>query len=372
MQCPKCGAEQPDTATCGKCQVVIANYLKYLERQQTNPRPGFILNNKEHSVNDKPRRPWVAAILTFPAMGLGHFYAGEPKRGLYFFGIELLLLVAIACAALLVSTNIIFVIIVSLIYFAYTIYCAIDAASIARRHKDTYQLKSYNKWCAYIAYYVVLSYIISPFVAMVIKSNIVEAFKIPASSMVPTLLIGDHILVNNFEYGPRIPLTDLRIFTRKKPEHGEIIVFKYPEDETKNFIKRVIGVPGDKIQIYDGTLFINDQPVPLEENGYVRVGERNPSGSTDAAKTRTFKEQVGGAQYQIQYLHDQRGYNYGPVIVPDESFFVMGDNRDFSQDSRFWGFVKFSKVLGRARSIYWSWDNVSSKVRWDRIGNFIQ
>jgi signal peptidase I len=250
--------------------------FKYLERQQTNPRPGFIPNNKEHSVNDKPRRPWVAAILTFPAMGLGHFYTGEAKRGLYFIGIEFLLLVAIDSATLFVSTSIIFIIIVGSIAFVYTIYCAVDAASIAGRHKDTYPLKSYNKWYAYVAYYVVLSYMISPFVATVLKSNIVEAFKIPASSMVPTLLIGDHIIVDNFVYGPRIPLTDVRIFTRKTPERGDIIVFKYPENETKNFIKRVIGVSGDKIQIIDGTLFINERPVPLEENGYVRVGERDP------------------------------------------------------------------------------------------------
>ncbi|HAS55614.1 MAG TPA: signal peptidase I, partial [Nitrospiraceae bacterium] len=101
--------------------------------------------------------------------------------------------------------------------------------------------------------------------ALFIRQFVVEAFKIPSGSMIPTLRIGDHLLVNKFVYGPRIPFTDLRIFTWKEPKRGEIIVFRYPEDETKNFIKRVVGVPGDKVQIIRGRLMINDTPVSIVE-----------------------------------------------------------------------------------------------------------
>ncbi len=213
-------------------------------------------------------------------------------------------------------------------------------------------------------------FLIAAVVALFIRQFVVEAFKIPSGSMIPTLDIGDHLLVNKFIYGPRIPFTDTRIFTWKAPQRGDIIVFKYPENETKNFIKRVVGLPGDKIEIKKGTMFINDQPVTIIARGAFEEAEQG-MGSHYYEKPRLFEEQLGVIKHQIQYLRDQSKYDFGPKLVPADSVFVMGDNRDNSQDSRFWGFVKDEKILGRALIIYWSWDGDGRWVRWERIGTLI-
>jgi signal peptidase I len=230
----------------------------------------------------------------------------------------------------------------------------------ARSHK---QRKSfYKEW--------IEPFLIAAVIALFIRQFVVEAFKIPSGSMIPTLTIGDHLLVNKFIYGPRIPFTDKRIFTWDKPNRGEIIVFKYPEDEKKNFIKRVVGVPGDKIQIINGKLFINDQLVPVMPAAGRETSENNPG--PVLGEPRIFDEQLGTVTHRIQYLTDQSDKNFGPKLVPEDSVFVMGDNRDNSQDSRVWGFVKFEKILGRAFIIYWSWDGDGRWVRWERIGNLIR
>lgn len=214
-------------------------------------------------------------------------------------------------------------------------------------------------------------FLIAAVVALFIRQFAVEAFKIPSGSMIPTLTIGDHLLVNKFVYGPRIPFTDYRIFEWKKPKRGEIIVFRFPRDEGKNFIKRIVGLAGDKIQIKNGKLFINDEPVPVTGEG-VYEGADQPSGFPYYDKPLLLSEQLGGVRHQILYMRDQSDVNYGPEIVPRDSVFVMGDNRDNSQDSRVWGFVKEEKILGRALIIYWSWNGESgSWVRWNRIGMLI-
>lgn len=213
-------------------------------------------------------------------------------------------------------------------------------------------------------------FLIAAVVALFIRQFVVEAFKIPSGSMIPTLTIGDHLLVNKFIYGPRIPFTDTRLFSWKEPKRGEVIVFKYPENEDKNFIKRVVGLPGDKIQIIDGKLFINDQAVQIKPTSgpHDKSVEEGPS----FGKPIFYEEQLGTVSHVMQYLVDQSGKNDGPWLVPENSVFVMGDNRDNSQDSRFWGFVKENKILGRAFIIYWSWDGPDSWVRWERIGKLIR
>lgn len=213
-------------------------------------------------------------------------------------------------------------------------------------------------------------FLIAAVVALFIRQFVVEAFKIPSGSMIPTLTIGDHLLVNKFIYGPRIPFTDSRIFSWKEPKRGDIIVFKYPENEDKNFIKRVVGVSGDKVQIINGKLFLNDQPVSLTPEG--TAAEAGQKSGIEGRSPRLFDEQLGTVTHRIQYLVDQSQKNEGPWLVPKESVFVMGDNRDNSQDSRFWGFVKYNKILGRALIIYWSWDGEDRWVRWERIGSLIR
>jgi signal peptidase I len=215
-------------------------------------------------------------------------------------------------------------------------------------------------------------FLIAAVVALFIRQFVVEAFKIPSGSMIPTLAIGDHLLVNKFIYGPRIPFTDSRIFTWKEPQRGDVIVFKYPEDESKDFIKRVIGLPGDKIEIKNGKLFINDQMVRVVDLGDYRDWEQRGGPPPYYPTPKVFEEQLGTVRHRILYLRDQSGYDFGPKLVPRDSFFVMGDNRDNSRDSRFWGFVKHNKILGKALIIYWSWDGHDRWVRWERIGQLIR
>lgn len=183
-------------------------------------------------------------------------------------------------------------------------------------------------------------------IALFIRAYIVQAFKIPSGSMVPTLLIGDHLLVNKFIYGINPPFSEKKILVFETPKRGDIIVFKYPEDPDRDFIKRVIGVEGDIVEGKNKKVYVNG--VELKEP-YVR--------------------------YSDSSIHpgelDPRD-NFGPIKVPQGKVFVMGDNRDHSYDSRFWGFVDLKDVKGKALIIYWSWDSDSHKPRLGRIGKIIK
>ena len=163
--------------------------------------------------------------------------------------------------------------------------------------------------------------------------------------MEDTLLIGDFLLVNKFVYGIRIPFTDLRLPAVRDPERGDVIVFKYPIDPSLDFIKRVIGVPGDEIQIVDKQVYINGIP-------YRNQHEMHKD------------NQILPAEAEVRD-------NFGPIRVPEDSYFVMGDNRDNSHDSRFWGFVNKSNLVGKAIIKFWSWDKKEWQVRWGRIGRII-
>jgi len=189
------------------------------------------------------------------------------------------------------------------------------------------------------------SIIIAIILALIIRTFLVQAFKIPSGSMEDTLAIGDHILVNHFLSGPKIPFTDNRVLKIRDPRRGDVIVFEYPEDPSKDFIKRVIGTPGDVIEEKDKKLFVNGQP-------YV-----NP-------------HEVHKENDLIPREQNPRD-NFGPIKVPADSYFMMGDNRDRSYDSRFWGFVKNPKIKGLAFIKYWSWDSTRFRVRWGNIGRLI-
>jgi len=186
-------------------------------------------------------------------------------------------------------------------------------------------------------------------IALFIRTFVVQAFKIPSSSMEPTLQVGDHLLVNKFIYGIKFPIIETKYFQFKKPQRGDIIVFVYPKDRSKDFIKRVIGTEGEKVQIVHNKIYINNQ---LIEDPWGRYDERAPS---------------------TKYMQPME--IFGPVTVPVNSVFVLGDNRDNSQDSRFWGFVNVNEVKGKALIIYFSWDryaeNLLGKVRWVRFGKLI-
>ena len=185
--------------------------------------------------------------------------------------------------------------------------------------------------------------------ALVIRTLIVQAFTIPSGSMMDTLLVGDYILVNKFLYGPELPITDYRLPGLRDPHRGDIIVFKYPQDEKRDFIKRIIGTPGDTVQVRGDQVLVNGKALV---EPYVR--------KTDSAL---------GDRGQPAYC----GYAYAcePTVVPSGSYFVMGDNRNNSQDSRYWGFVKREKIKGKAFLIYWSWDSDRHWLRWWRLAHYI-
>jgi len=182
--------------------------------------------------------------------------------------------------------------------------------------------------------------------ALFIRTFIVQAFKIPSGSMIPTLAIGDHILVNKLSYGVRIPFWEDYLVEFQKPQRGDVIVFIFPEDRSKDFIKRVIAVGGDTVEIRQKKVYINGKPVP-DLHAYFKDGD--------------FTGEIQPGQN-----------NFGPRTVPDGQLFVMGDNRDSSHDSRFWGFVNFDDVRGKAFLIYWSWDGTDRWVRWERLGSLIR
>ena len=189
--------------------------------------------------------------------------------------------------------------------------------------------------------------------ALFIRSFIVQAFKIPSGSMLSTLQIGDHILVSKFAYGLRLPYPfDTLIFEWAKPERDDVIVFVYPKDETKDFIKRVVAVEGDQVRIRDKQLFVNGE---ADENAYAQYA--NPGRVIPGLRDN--------------YPQPLPNGSVEPVTVPPGKLFVMGDNRDHSHDSRFWGFVDVQAVKGKAFLIYWSWDGHDRWIRWERLGSLI-
>jgi signal peptidase I len=187
--------------------------------------------------------------------------------------------------------------------------------------------------------------IIAILIAVVVRTFVVQAFKIPSRSMVPTLLVGDHILVNKFIYGVKVPFLRKTIIPITNPQRGDIVVFIYPNDRSKDYIKRVIGVSGDTIEIKNKIIFING---------------------------KQYSDAYGIYSDNVIYPGSmQPRDNFGPVTVPPESLFVMGDNRDESADSRFWGFVDLKDVEGKAFIIYWSWNHEETNLRWQRLGNIL-
>jgi len=216
--------------------------------------------------------------------------------------------------------------------------------------------------------------LIAVLLALVVRTFVVQAFKIPSGSMIPSLLIGDHILVNKFIYGIKMPFKENRFLILRPPRRGDIIVFSFPgnrekeecktiskniavrisgavnnkniaylfHDECRDFIKRLIGVGGDTIEIRNKTVYVNG--IPLKEPYIIHTDKNREIEDRD---------------------------RFGPVTVPYGKFFVMGDNRDQSYDSRFWGFVDINEIKGKAFIIYWSWNNegnILTKVRWSRLG----
>jgi signal peptidase I len=175
------------------------------------------------------------------------------------------------------------------------------------------------------------SILVAVVLALFVRTFVFQAFKIPTGSMKPNLLVGDHLIVNKFIFAPTASPIEKALLPMRTIRRGDIIVFKFPEEPERDFIKRVIGLPGETLELKNQTVLINGQPLTEEYAHYL------------------FPPSVDGQSDDIRR-------KYGPVTVPDGHFFMMGDNRDDSQDSRFWGFLPQSYVKGRALFIYWSFD----------------
>lgn len=200
-------------------------------------------------------------------------------------------------------------------------------------------------------------------IVLVLRSFIAEPFRIPSQSMLPTLQKGDFILVNKFAYGLRMPVFETELLKLGEPERGDVVVFRYPPNESLDYIKRVIGLPGDRIGYYDKRLYVNGEPVDERTLGDYRTPE--------GLSADLYEEKLGKDWHKLLKMPQRSDGLEGELIVPDGEYFVMGDNRDNSNDSRVWGFVPERNLAGRAFLIWMNWD-FGNWPEWSRIGNSIE
>jgi signal peptidase I len=285
-------------------------------------------------MENKRRRPWLAALLTIFETGLGHIYSGSFQRGLILFCIGQFLFLIFAASLIVIVPNAFYMIFATMVGVAFTVYCVADAAFIAKRNKENYKLAKYNRWFVYVGYIIIAALFVQASTSFIVVPYLFQAYKMPTGSMEPTLLIGDHILINK------------HIYKADEPKRGEIIVFRYPRNPEAHYIKRLIGEPGDTLEIVSRTLYINGKPIKENYAQYVDPGSIN--------------------------------YHFGPCHVPPYQYFVMGDNRDSSQDSRHWGFVPRKNLLGKPLVIYWSFETgrdeylpVSSSIGFRRSADVV-
>ncbi|PLX97669.1 MAG: signal peptidase I [Desulfuromonas sp.] len=276
---------------------------------------------------NKPRKWWLASLLSIIKPGLGQIYNGQGRKAVIFF---LLPLLQIPLIYVLLEKGSITLLLAGLAIFVVGIYliALIDAIVISRKHRFNYQLKRYNSLPVYLILLVALI-AGNGLLSFGIKSNLMEAFSIPSGNNIPTIMVGDLIL------------TDKRAKART-PDNGDMIIFDWPVDPEKKFIQRVVAGPGDLVEIRDKVLLVNNEP--MSEDYAVHNDPEMHS--------------------TLELPRD----NYGPERVPDNAYFVLGDNRDYSYDSRFWGYVGSSEVQGTAIGIYWSYDKDNSTGRWERVG----
>jgi signal peptidase I len=203
-------------------------------------------------------------------------------------------------------------------------------------------------------------------IVLFLRSFLAEPFRIPSGSMLPTLLIGDYILVNKYEYGIKLPITKTQVIEISKPQRGDVVVFRYPANEKINFIKRVIGIPGDKIKYIDKKVYVND----IE---YIKNKQLTHQYIDDFGREELdiFIESQDNKKYHI--LNDNKSpANDDEFEVPEKHYFVMGDNRDHSSDSRYWGFVPEENLVGEAFLIWMNFNSKNFSLKYNRIGNTIK
>jgi signal peptidase I len=274
----------------------------------------------------KRPKPWVAFFLGLLFPGFGQIYLGSLRKAMFIlawfwisFG-SLTIMWAYFISSfnsLLVLLTLVFVTLITIAALAYR---------EATGDHLAVELRWYRRWYGLLAIFLSFSVVLQPVGGLALK-YFVKSYKIPIGSMLPTLAAGDHIFVKKVSYRFRVPFADRTLIDFSAPQRGDIIVFKYPQDETKEFVKRIVGLPGDIVEIRNKDLYVNRQRA--EEN-YIQHSD-----------SRTGVD---------------RRDNLDPVTVPQGSYFVLGDNRDQSLDSRFFGFVSEDKIRGKAFLVYWSLD----------------
>ena len=279
---------------------------------------------------NKPRKPWFAGLLSLITVGNGHVYAGRARRGLLLYVLPQSLIAATSISLLVWAPAPIGLVLAAILFIGFAVFCIADAMRIARQNKAFYTPKRYNRWYVYLLFWAVANLVVQPLLSAALKRNIIQTYKIPSAAMQPTILVGDYVITKKHM------LMDATV------ERGDIVIFPYPLDPAKDFIKRVVGLGGERLEIRDKQVYIDGRP--LEEPYAIHSDNR------------------------IYPADENPRDNFGPILILPGYLFVMGDNRDESNDSRFWGFVPVESVSAKACSIYWSWDKEAFNARWNRIG----
>jgi signal peptidase I len=338
------------------------------------------------------RKPWRAGLLSLLLPGLGQVYNGQVKKGVLCYC--LMQIVPLALLPVLIGFPVAPVNIAGpalIVLFLY-LYVFVDAIRTARRLGDTYQRKAYNTWYLYLGAIVIIWYVVQPTVALPVRSLLIQAFKIPSGAMEKTLLIGDHILVDKLRY------------RWTSPQRFEVIVFRHPWEEERHFIERVIALPGERVQLQDRQVYVHAQLLQEPYTSYTARGRREEQFGPVVVPKRSDTIEIRsdqqlyvngepvpippGSYYPRDHGAAMTGFAafygplfpegttlqkpMGPLVVRDDYYFVLGDTRDNSKDSRYWGFVPRANVLGVAKRVYWSWDRHTKWVRWERIGQEIR
>ena len=204
-------------------------------------------------------------------------------------------------------------------------------------------------------------------IVLLLRSFIVEPFRIPSGSMLPTLEVGDFIVVSKFSYGLRLPITHTKILNTGEPHRGDVVVFRYPRNPSVDYIKRIVGLPGDQIAYYNHHVFVNGKPVEMKRIGPYTA----PSAPPGADPQIEYRENLGGEKHAT-LLDPHSGSPEGDFVVPKGHYFVLGDNRDHSNDSRIWGYVPEANLVGKAEMIWMHWNWNHGGIDWSRIGDMIR
>jgi signal peptidase I len=300
------------------------------------------LNNK--------RNPILAGFLNLICTGLGFLYVGKLKYACALFGIYIFMALVIIKTKLIFNITILYI---SIFVALLILISSIIFAGYLAKGQQNKPLKRYQRWYIYVGYALIVS----------IMNNIIvenrgmllgyETYNIPSGSMIPTLLIGDFIIV------------DTDAYNNNEISRGDVIIFRYPEDPSTPFVMRVIGIPEDKIEYKDKIVRLNDKEITQKGiEKFIGYGS-----NARASGAIIHNEISGDARYQILNTPDRRTVDLS-IIVPSEHFFVLGDNRDNSKDSRYWGFVPKENLIGKAKSIWFHWDNTNG-IEFSRLGKSI-